>query len=133
LVNISNWWLYRKLILLPITTYKKFKITILWDVAVVSSMSTNTSHLHILHRRVTLFYPEDGGIKFLQNIGTHLSNYMVPHPKGLYFLTFTTMRTSNITNLKSAQTLHILSQIQLMLTILFVNEIDCCLIDTAGC
>lgn len=116
LVDISNWWQYRKLILLDITTHKNFKITVLWDVAVVSSMSTNTSPLHILYRRVTLFYTEDGGIRFLQNIGTHLSNYMVPHLKGLYSLTFTTMRTSNV---KLVQTLHVLSQIQLILTILF--------------
>jgi len=32
----------------------------------------------------SLFYPEDKSSSFLWHTGTHLSNYMVSHPRTLY-------------------------------------------------
>jgi hypothetical protein len=42
-----------------------------------------------------VIYPEIGGSKFLQNVGTFLPDYMVSQPTGLIFI-FSAMTTSNL-------------------------------------
>jgi hypothetical protein len=54
-----------------ILTEVSIKITFFWDVMPCSLVDTYQC----------LFYPEDRGGKFLQNIGTYLPNDMATHPR----------------------------------------------------